>query len=110
MLVTSPATEDNAPRLGGGYAWFIWSLAAISFGYAFFHRVTPSVMVSDLMTEFAIGGAMLGSLSALYFYSYIFFWKIFKLWFFFIAIWTDIIMTVLYNFLIFRLYFYLENF
>ena len=71
MLVPSPATEDNAPRLGGGYAWFIWSLAAISFGYAFFHRVTPSVMVSDLMTEFAIGGAMLGSLSALYFYPYV---------------------------------------
>ena len=71
MLVTSPAIEDNAPRLGGGYAWFIWSLAAISFGYAFFHRVTPSVMVSDLMTEFAIGGAMLGSLSALYFYPYV---------------------------------------
>ncbi len=71
MLVTFPAIEDNAPRLGGGYAWFIWSLAAISFGYAFFHRVTPSVMVSDLMTEFAIGGAMLGSLSALYFYPYV---------------------------------------
>ena len=69
--MTSPATEDNAPRLGGGYAWFIWSLAAMSFGYAFFHRVTPSVMVSDLMTEFAIGGAMLGTLSALYFYPYV---------------------------------------
>lgn len=69
--MTTPATEDNAPRLGGGYAWFIWSLAAMSFGYAFFHRVTPSVMVSDLMTEFAIGGAMLGTLSALYFYPYV---------------------------------------
>ena len=40
-----------APRLGGPYAWLVWSLAAIAFGYAFFHRVTPSVMVSDLMTE-----------------------------------------------------------
>ena len=52
----------SAPRLGGPYAWLVWSLAAIAFGYAFFHRVTPSVMVSDLMTEFAIGGAMLGTL------------------------------------------------
>ena len=60
----------SAPRLGGPYAWLVWSLAAIAFGYAFFHRVTPSVMVSDLMTEFAIGGAMLGTLSALYFYPY----------------------------------------
>ena len=61
----------SAPRLGGPYAWLVWSLAAIAFGYAFFHRVTPSVMVSDLMTEFAIGGAMLGTLSALYFYPYV---------------------------------------
>ena len=54
-----------------GYAWLVWALAAISFGYAFFHRVAPSVMVSDLMAEFAIGGAMLGTLSALYFYPYV---------------------------------------
>ncbi len=65
-------TSENvsAPHLGGSYAWLVWSLAAIAFGYAFFHRVMPSVMVSDLMTEFAIGGAMLGTLSALYFYPY----------------------------------------
>ena len=56
------------PSLRG---WFIWSLAALSFGYAFFHRVAPSVMVSELMGEFAIGGAMLGTLSALYFYPYV---------------------------------------
>ena len=49
-------------RRAGGLPGFVWSLAAIAFGYAFFHRVTPSVMVSDLMTEFAIGGAMLGTL------------------------------------------------
>ena len=54
-----------------GYAWLVWALAAVSFGYAFFHRVAPSVMVSDLMAEFAIGGAMLGTLSALYFYPYV---------------------------------------
>lgn len=52
-------------------AWFVWSLAALAFGYAFFQRVMPSVMVPDLMAEFAIGGAMLGTLSALYFYPYV---------------------------------------
>ena len=50
--------------------WFIWSLSALAFGYAFFQRVTPGVMVSDLMRDFAIGGGMLGVLSALYFYPY----------------------------------------
>ena len=64
---TSPATA----RIGCTYAWLVWALAAVSFGYAFFHRVAPSVMVSDLMAEFAIGGAMLGTLSALYFYPYV---------------------------------------
>ena len=70
-MSSSARDTTPAPRLGGVYAWFVWSLAAIAFGYAFFHRVTPSVMVSDLMTEFAIGGAMLGTLSALYFYPYV---------------------------------------
>ena len=69
--VFSTSEHVSAPRLGGPYASLVWSLAAIAFGYAFFHRVTPSVMVSDLMTEFAIGGAMLGTLSALYFYPYV---------------------------------------
>ena len=57
--------------IGKSYAWLVWSLAAISFGYAFFHRVTPSVMVSDLMAEFVVSGAVLGTLSALYFYPYV---------------------------------------
>jgi sugar phosphate permease len=58
-------------QLGSARAWFIWFFAALAFGYAFFHRVAPSVMVSDLMAEFAISGAVLGTLSALYFYPYV---------------------------------------
>ena len=56
---------------GSAYACVIWTLAAIAFGYAFVHRVAPSVMVSDLMRDFAIGGAMIGTLSSLYFYPYV---------------------------------------
>ena len=62
--------QDGNP-VNSSLGWFVWSLAAISFGYAFFHRVAPSVMVSELMGEFGIGGAMLGTLSALYFYPYV---------------------------------------
>jgi len=51
-------------------AWLVWALGAASFGYAFFQRVTPSVMVSDLMREFQVGAAILGNLSAVYFYAY----------------------------------------
>ncbi len=63
--------DSQIPALGGVRAWCMWLIAGLSFGYAFFHRVTPSVMVSELMTDFAIGGAMLGALSALYFYPYV---------------------------------------
>lgn len=65
-MTSSPV---RAP-LGGATAWCIWSLSAIAFGYAFFQRVAPSVMVSDLMAEFSVGAAVLGQLSALYFYPY----------------------------------------
>lgn len=64
-------TGEHHSTLGGARAWFMWSLSAAAFGYAFFQRVAPSVMVSDLMAEFAIGGAVLGYLSALYFYPYV---------------------------------------
>ena len=63
--------EEAGSRRGGIRAWIIWGLAAVAFGYAFIHRVAPGVMVQDLMAEFALGGAMLGVLSALYFYPYV---------------------------------------
>ena len=63
--------DPENPVLGGARAWGMWLLAGLGFGYAFFHRVAPSVMVSELMTDFAIGGAVLGVLSALYFYPYV---------------------------------------
>ena len=61
---------SSSPK-DGLYAWCIWFLAALTYSYAFFHRVAPSVMVAELMSELAISGAMLGTLSALYFYPYV---------------------------------------
>ncbi|MGI9462646.1 MAG: MFS transporter [Aestuariivirgaceae bacterium] len=63
--------QTSRPERAGGRAWFIWSLSALAFGYAFFQRVAPSVMVPDLMAEFSIGAAITGYLSALYFYPYV---------------------------------------
>ena len=48
----------------------MWALAASTFLYAFLQRVSPSVMVEDLMRGFGVGGTMLGSLSAFYLYAY----------------------------------------
>ncbi len=54
----------------GRRAWLVWGVAALSFAYAFMQRVAPSVMVDDLMRDFAVSGAILGNLSAIYFYAY----------------------------------------
>jgi MFS family permease len=51
-------------------ALFIWGLAALFFFYAWILRVTPSVMVEPLMRDFQVGAAVLGNLSAFYFYAY----------------------------------------
>ena len=63
--------QRSKPDRATAKAWFIWSLSALAFGYAFFQRVAPSVMVPDLMAEFSIGAAVTGYLSALYFYPYV---------------------------------------
>ena len=47
-----------------------WLLAALAFFYAWVLRVSPSVMVEQLMADFNVSGAILGNLSAFYFYAY----------------------------------------
>jgi len=52
------------------FPWLVWGLSALFYCYGFFQRVAPSVMVSDLMVEFGVSAAVLGNLSAFYFYAY----------------------------------------
>lgn len=47
-----------------------FAAGTLFFGLAFVHRVAPSVMTTELMRDFAVGGAALGTLSAWYFYTY----------------------------------------
>jgi MFS family permease len=47
-----------------------WLFCALFFFYAFILRVSPAVMVDDLMREFTVGAAILGNLSAVYLYIY----------------------------------------
>lgn len=51
-------------------AMIAFGLGTLFFGYAFVQRVSPSVMTTELMRDFGVGGAALGSLSAFYFYAY----------------------------------------
>jgi MFS family permease len=47
-----------------------WFTGALFFFFAWVLRVAPSVMVEELMRDFAVGAAVLGNLSAAYFYGY----------------------------------------
>lgn len=78
--MAGPPTEadmrDSAPPTAAPYppaalAWSVWGLGALLYLIGFYQRVAPAVITDRLMTEFAIGGAALGNLSAFYFYSYV---------------------------------------
>lgn len=47
-----------------------WLTGAVFFFYAWVLRVSPSIMIDELMREFAVGATAVGSLSAIYFYGY----------------------------------------
>ncbi len=64
---TPPVTEMSVTPQR---AIIAFTLGTLFFAYAFIQRVSPSVMTSELMRDFAVGGAALGSLSAFYFYAY----------------------------------------
>lgn len=50
--------------------WLMWGLVAMLYLLGFFQRMAPAVMVDELMRDFRISGALMGNLSATYFYSY----------------------------------------
>ncbi|MFO7983107.1 MAG: MFS transporter [Desulfuromonadales bacterium] len=51
-------------------AWLMWGLVANLYLIGFFQRVAPAVMVDELMRDFSLDGALVGNLSATYFYAY----------------------------------------
>lgn len=51
-------------------AWLICSLGVLFYGYEYLLRVTPSVMSAQLRSTFHIDAAMLGTLSAFYYFAY----------------------------------------
>ncbi len=60
------AASSGALRL----ALLGWATGALFFFYAWILRVTPSVIIDELMRDFAFGAAAVGNLSAFYFYGY----------------------------------------
>ncbi len=52
------------------FTWAALITGCLYFLVAFVLRVSPSVMVNDLMRDFSVGASVLGNLSAFYFYTY----------------------------------------
>src|SRR6185436_20367784 len=52
-------------------SWSVWAVAATFYLGAFYLRSSPAVMTTELMRDFAISAAQLGTFSAVYFYAYI---------------------------------------
>lgn len=52
-------------------AWFMWALCAGFFFVEYFARVSPSVMVHELMSQYQITAVGVGSLSAFFYYAYV---------------------------------------
>jgi MFS family permease len=50
--------------------FFGWATGALFFFYAWILRVAPSVMIDEMMRDLAVGGAVIGNLSAVYFFGY----------------------------------------
>ncbi|MDX9862903.1 MAG: MFS transporter [Rhodospirillales bacterium] len=68
-MTTAERSQRTVPSAAGA-AWAAWLCAACFYCYGFFQRVAPSVMVGDLMRDFGVSGAVLGNLTAFYFYAY----------------------------------------
>lgn len=66
-----PSTYPSSfPWTAKARAWVIWIVAATFYSFEFFQRVSPSVMINDLMQSFAVSAEQVGILGALYFYAY----------------------------------------
>jgi nitrate/nitrite transporter NarK len=70
----APGDRRDAMTLGGvadgRRGWAMWALPAFLFFIAFFHRSAPGILAKDLMRDFNTTGAIVGLLSATYFYAY----------------------------------------
>ena len=63
-------TRPIKPSVAGFKPWLIWGLGCVFYFYECLLQVSPSVMSTELMRDFAVTSHTLGILSGIYFYSY----------------------------------------
>src|SRR5579862_4779349 len=65
-LIAEPLTKPPVWR-----SWTVWLIAAIFYLAAFYIRVSPAVMTTELMRDLHISAGNLGYISAFYYYAYV---------------------------------------
>lgn len=66
-----PSSAPNSgTAISENLAWKIWGLGATFYAFGFFLRVSPSVMVDELMSDLSATAGAVGGLSASYLYAY----------------------------------------
>lgn len=64
------ASNPRVPARLRRLRWTAFTLVAVSYMLAFFHRMAPAAIASDLQQAFSASAAALGGLAATYFYVY----------------------------------------
>ncbi|MDB2592541.1 MFS transporter [Gammaproteobacteria bacterium] len=58
------------PKALQDFIWLACAIAALFYGYEYFLRVMPSVMISELMTKYHLNAGQVAAMSAVYYMSY----------------------------------------
>src|SRR5450759_5885086 len=62
--------ESHIHRRMRRLRWTSYTLVALCYMLAYFHRMAPAAIATDLQQSFHASGAALGALAAAYFYTY----------------------------------------
>jgi len=63
-------SEPNTDNYRNPHRWVVFICICLVYFFAYFHRVSPSVIVSDLIAAFNTNATALGFMSSMYFYLY----------------------------------------
>ena len=63
--------KNNRSKVYSVLPWVISGLGALYYCYEYFLRISPSVMIPELMKAYDLTGAEVGSLSAFYYHAYV---------------------------------------
>lgn len=67
---TQPAPMNESESRSELGRWGVFAMCAFPYFLAHFHRVSTSVIASDLQLEFGVSAYLLGLMSSMYFYAY----------------------------------------